>query len=158
MKSRLNKLHLLCKSSKQDTEWWNIKIITWTICATFLHFHSHMVMIWKIRMYACTKKNSEWNGLINIHMCTDLFCNMCIICVFHPKTVKYLHQWKLSDSVIFRHISFSKRYWCKNFLLVKLFVFFSENIKADIDELGIKYILQLPDDRKIYPLIAKQCT
>nr|XP_022316888.1 uncharacterized protein LOC111120466 isoform X3 [Crassostrea virginica] len=31
-----------------------------------------------------------------------------------------------------------------------------ENIKADIDELGIKYILQLPDDQKIYPLIAKE--
>nr|XP_022316477.1 uncharacterized protein LOC111120097 [Crassostrea virginica] len=31
-----------------------------------------------------------------------------------------------------------------------------ENIEADIDELGIEYILQLPDDQKIYPLIAKK--
>ena len=37
--------------------------------------------------------------------------------------------------------------------------FFSpENIEAEIDKLGNEYILHLPEDQKIFPLIAKKCT
>lgn len=36
--------------------------------------------------------------------------------------------------------------------------FFPEKIKADIEEWKIEYILKLPDDKKIFPHIAKKCT